>query len=269
MSFLPIADAGIPFLFGSATGASMVGSVVSATNVDDCQFDLTLLQHPTATFRVTCLNYVVSIAPDMVARFSTINGGDSLETLNTGGLATFSPSPFTQVSYIDAGEAYLTYTGAIDASPLQETFAFLIEVWVDPAEGLDFEATYGQNSRAYVSGYQRNRIHYSQLFSYETGPLVADFNGAMKPGRVITSALWQTWNGSNVIMSEPAASEDFRKVGIKITAQIGGFAIIKCSATLDNGQVLVQQFQVNVQWAPVYYPANWIIGPQSVEWVAP
>ena len=127
----------------------------------------------------------------------------------------------------------------------------------------------GSATTANVSAYQRNRVQVSNLFSYETRTLTANLNGILPVGETLVRALWQTWNGSNGIMSNPTVSDDERKASIKIMAQIGGFAIIKGSFTTDTGDTYVQQFQVNVQWAPVYYPGNWVIGPQSVEWVAP
>ena len=127
----------------------------------------------------------------------------------------------------------------------------------------------GSVTTANVSAYQRNRVQVSNLFSYETRTLNANLNGIIPKGAQIVDALWQTWNGSNVIMSNPQASSDQRSASIKIMAQIGGFAIIKGSFTTDSGDVYVQQFRVNIQWAPVYYPGSWVIGPQQVQWTAP
>ena len=123
---------------------------------------------------------------------------------------------------------------------------------------------YGQVTKSYVSGYNRNRVHVTNLYAYEKRPLVADFNGAMVPERLIETATWQTWNNSNVIMSNPLISDDQRSCSIDIMAQIGGWAVIKCSVTLDDGGILVQQYRVNVDWAPIYNPGSWLIGPQTL-----
>ncbi len=115
-----------------------------------------------------------------------------------------------------------------------------------------------------LSAYQRARVKVADLFSYETRTLTANLNGLLPKEEVVVNALWQTWNGSNVVMSDPEIAEDQRSASIEIMAQIGGRGVIKGSFTTDTGKIYVQQFCVNVNWAPVYYPGNWVIGPQQV-----
>lgn len=263
MPFIPIADAGVPFQFGSTGGPAMVGSVISATNADNPSFDLTLTLNPSANFRVTPLNYLLIGTPVTVATFYTVDGGDSLQTPNVGGAAAFLPSPIIMQSFIESGEAYLSFVGANAAGALQETFAFLAEVWVDDAPGDQCEE-FGQVTRSYVSGYNRSRVHLGTLYAPETRCLVADFNGALPKSRTIVSAVWQTWQGWVAIMSNPRVIEDGRAVSILLRAQMPGPFIMRCAATLDNGEVYVQQFRIQVLCAPLYNTSGWINGPSEV-----
>lgn len=108
----------------------------------------------------------------------------------------------------------------------------------------------GRTTIAYVSGYQRDRIHRSRLVRGEDRPLVANFNGAIGPDRTIVSAIWRCDQPYAVAMADARIVDDGRSTAVDITAQYGSLARIKCQVTLDNGEVYNQLFVVRVQNAP-------------------
>ncbi len=125
-------------------------------------------------------------------------------------------------------------------------------------------AEVGRVTRAYVSGYARNRIHVSRLYRYEKRCLVANFNGAISAARTIVSATWQTTNYSGAVMSDGRITEDGKETTILIATQVAGLASIKCSVTLDNGEIYTQLFRLDVLGAPYYTGDTQVTGPASV-----
>jgi hypothetical protein len=75
--------------------------------------------------------------------------------------------------------------------------------------------------------------------------LVADFNGALPKGRTIASVIWRCAQGFPVVMSD--AVIDGRATRIQVSAQYPGVGAFKCEATMDNGEVYAQAFQVCVR----------------------
>ena len=110
-------------------------------------------------------------------------------------------------------------------------------------------AELGRVTRAFVSGYQRTRVHRSRLVRGEKRCLIADFNGAIPEGRTITSVTWRTTQNSAAILSEAAVVDGGRKARVMLEAGIG-CAQVKCDVTLDNGEVYNQRFDVLVQPDP-------------------
>ncbi len=123
-------------------------------------------------------------------------------------------------------------------------------------------AELGRVTRAYVSGYARDRVHVSRLYRYEKRCLVANFNGAIPAARTIASATWQTTNYSGSVMSDAVITG--RETSITIATQMAGSANIKCSVTLDNGEIYTQLFRLDVQGAPYYMGDTQVTGPASV-----
>lgn len=109
---------------------------------------------------------------------------------------------------------------------------------------------YGRATRAFVSGYQRDRVHQSRLVRGEKRCLVANFNGAIPPGRTIASAIWRCDQPYAVAMAAGRIFENDRSTAVDITAQYGNRARIKCQVTLDNGEVYNQLFMVRVFTSP-------------------
>lgn len=107
---------------------------------------------------------------------------------------------------------------------------------------------FGRVTKALVSGYQRDRVHYGSLIRGEKRKLVANFNGAFDAERTIESATWRTTQNWGVYMAD--AEIDGRSTQITITAQWGNNALVKCEVTLDNGEVYNQLFALRVQVSP-------------------
>jgi hypothetical protein len=116
-------------------------------------------------------------------------------------------------------------------------------------------AELGRVTRAYVSGYQRDRVHASRLVRGEIRCLVANFNGAIPSARSIASVTWRCEQTYTVAMANARITG--REVAVDITAQLQGCAWVKCVATLDNGEAYTQMFRLAVCAAP------WFDGEQS------
>lgn len=140
-----------------------------------------------------------------------------------------------------------------------------ITLTVDPVSAIDRiypPSNLGRSTKAYVSGYERGRIHQSVMFANEVRPLVADFTGAVEKGRVIAEATWDTWQGYSAFMSLPTLTDTV--AGITLGFQYPGRGSIRCTATLDNGEKLVQQFAIRVKSAPYYQGDYYLTGPSRV-----
>ncbi len=103
---------------------------------------------------------------------------------------------------------------------------------------------------AYVSGYDRTRVHQSCVVRGEKRTLLANFNGAMPADAVIASATWRTNQNSAAILSDGELSANERSTSVQLLAGWGGAAWVKVDATLDTGEVLTQVFVIRVQSAP-------------------
>lgn len=108
----------------------------------------------------------------------------------------------------------------------------------------------GRTTTAYVSGYQLDRVHQSQLVRGSARQLVANFNGAIPAESLIVSAVWRCLIPQAAFMSNALISEDQRSTSVKIVAQIGDGSTVKCQVTLDTGEVYNQVFWIRVYTAP-------------------
>lgn len=120
----------------------------------------------------------------------------------------------------------------------------------------------GRASTAYASGYYRDRVHVTQVYANEIRPLIANFGGALNKGRAIASATWDTYQGAFASLATPTLTETTATV--VMAAQYSGNAVIRCTATLDNGEKIVQQFYIDVLPAPVYQGEVYVTGPSRV-----
>lgn len=119
-----------------------------------------------------------------------------------------------------------------------------------------------RNTTAYVSAYERDRIHRTRLYAYEKCRLTADFNGALEPDEAIVSATWQTQYTNSVVMSDAEATA--RATSVLVGSQYAGPSILKCTVTLADGQLRVQQFRIEVLSQPIYLGDTWVSGPLSL-----
>lgn len=108
----------------------------------------------------------------------------------------------------------------------------------------------GRVTRAYVSGFQRDRIHRSNLIRGEQRCLAAEFRGAIAAARTIVSCQWMCQQPYAVFMTSP------RIVGtecaVTINAQAASWAWLKCVAILDNGEQYTQLFFVTIKSSPYF-----------------
>jgi hypothetical protein len=110
----------------------------------------------------------------------------------------------------------------------------------------------GPTSRANASAYQRTRIHDTRLMLGESRCLVANFNGAIASDATITSVTWRCDYGYVAIMSNARIQPDNRSSAVNVLANWIGDSIIRCEATLENGEVYIQPFRIDVSGDPIF-----------------
>ncbi len=121
-----------------------------------------------------------------------------------------------------------------------------------------------RNDTVYASRYSRTPVQVSQFYPNEARTITVDFNGAMDADRLIESATFKTFQRNTVVMSDPTLTDDQRKANLKIKAQIGGPAVVQCTAVLDNGDVLNQQWRIEVTPTQIYTGTTWDQGPDTI-----
>lgn len=107
-------------------------------------------------------------------------------------------------------------------------------------------AELGRVTRIYASGYERARVHDGQLVRGESRCLVVEFSGAIPPARTVGSVTWRCVDPSVVVMSNARIQPGARSVAIDVRANWPSDTLIKCEATLDNGEVYVQLIHLSV-----------------------
>jgi hypothetical protein len=91
-----------------------------------------------------------------------------------------------------------------------------------------------------------------------------NINGASPKGTKIIKAVFETWGLPQVLMSGGTISADQRSASILIAAQMGGRAILKATAFMDDGSEIPQNYNINVQFAPIYQGTVWTTGPNNI-----
>jgi hypothetical protein len=119
----------------------------------------------------------------------------------------------------------------------------------------------GRATRCYVSAHDRARVHDSRLVRGEKRCLVADYNGAISAARVIASIIWRCYDGYAVAMSNARILDGSRQVAVDISANWPGCEWLQCEAMLDNGEVYVQRFRVDVRDYPCFDVPPVVSGP--------
>lgn len=110
----------------------------------------------------------------------------------------------------------------------------------------------GRVSKAYASAHYRTRIHAVRLMSGESRCLVAEFSGAISASRSIASVVWRCDMPSVARMANARIQSNGTSSAVDLTAGYPGTAIIRCEATLDNGEVYVQPFHVAAMSDPLF-----------------
>lgn len=96
-----------------------------------------------------------------------------------------------------------------------------------------------------VSAFARNRIAERRMMIGDSYCLVIDFNGAMDPVRTIASfALEQAADA--VLTASNRIQSTSRSVSFDVAAVNVGTDLVRCTATMDNGDVWVQTVHFTV-----------------------
>lgn len=128
----------------------------------------------------------------------------------------------------------------------------------------DLSTEYGRATRIVVSGYDRSRVHASVLSRGEKRVLVVSIKGATPVARTIASARFQCTTGANLVMSNARLSNDKREAGIDLQAGCAGRAGLRCTLTLDDGDVMVQLAAITVQDMCGFTPSPMPNGPTDL-----
>lgn len=102
---------------------------------------------------------------------------------------------------------------------------------------------------AYISRFQRSRVHRSRHVRGDAFTLTADANGALESGATVASVVFRVDNPGAVIFG--SASIDDRSASVECTAGVG-FAQVKAEITSSDGDVVTQLFEISVQDAPYF-----------------
>jgi hypothetical protein len=106
---------------------------------------------------------------------------------------------------------------------------------------------------AYVSAYQRSRIHQSRLYRYEQRTLAANFAGALSDDVTVKCVDWFCMDPGIAVMSDAVCTDTTGSV--TVIASEAGRARLKCQAELTDGSYLTQLFVLDSLPAP-YFPGE-------------
>lgn len=123
----------------------------------------------------------------------------------------------------------------------------------------------GQVSQANVSAFDRTRVKDVRLAMGEKRPLVANLNGAMPAARTIASVKWRCDFGYVAIMANARIQDDNRSTAVDITANWIGESMIRCEATLDDGEIFISRYHVAVYGDPIFMPNTSTNGPLELD----
>jgi len=120
----------------------------------------------------------------------------------------------------------------------------------------------GRVTKCIVSAFNRDRVHYGQIYSPEKRQLLTDFNGALPAGVTITKATWNTQDNWTGVMSAPVV--DGRRCSVIVQAQIDGACCIRLDAELSNGERYCQWHVIRILPARYVVNDNWTTGPKQL-----
>lgn len=101
---------------------------------------------------------------------------------------------------------------------------------------------------AYVSRFQRTRVHRARYIRGEAFTLAVNCNASLAPGAEIASIDWQVQNPNVAILG--TASKTARSGTVECTTGTGGGTVVKATITADDGAVLTQLFEIGVSGQP-------------------
>lgn len=262
MAWVPIQSSGIGFTFtptGSFDpGVAMVASVVAGTDVGGSTGSWVLNEFADpALLRITAQSFSSNDVAGFPAKFNWQPDDSDVTNDNAVDNPTFwEPSPFEigPVTQVTFSFGFQEQSG---------TFQFLIEVWEDEPPAQTGCEELGRVTRAYVSGYDRARVHTATVRRQERRCVVANFNGAIPPGRSIVSVVWRCTSPWVTYMRDPSIIE--RDAQVVVDFQNPGWGALKATVTLDNGEIYNQTFEYTVRDAP-WFMENYapVAGPYTV-----
>lgn len=120
--------------------------------------------------------------------------------------------------------------------------------------------------KGYASAYSARQDQTCRVRRFQQRSLVADFNGAIEPGRTIESVTWECTSPWITYMEDAAVSAGQRSVSVTVQFNYGGTGAIKAAVTLDDQTQLNYEFFFAVQDCPMYPSAtyNSANGPYSL-----
>lgn len=122
----------------------------------------------------------------------------------------------------------------------------------------------GRTTTAYMSGYNRSRIHQCALYAGEVRQLGLQANGCIPVGETVASVVWDTWNTDVAVLGAGAIEDSERAVNIDLKAQCCGRASVRCILTTSGGGKYVQWYSIRVLEAPVMTGDTWVNGQSHV-----
>lgn len=115
----------------------------------------------------------------------------------------------------------------------------------------------GRTTRIYVTGYNLCRVASTRVRRFAKRCLVADFNGAIPKGSLITQVTWECTSPWSTIMSNPRVIIGQRKVAVDVSFNFAGWGGVKASVLLDNGETYNAEGSFTVLDAPLYPSATY------------
>lgn len=98
-----------------------------------------------------------------------------------------------------------------------------------------------------VSAYKPDRLSRVRMMVGAKQCLVVDFNGALSKDRTIQSVEWKADTGFYFKTSNPRIESNGRRAAIDIEATDYGWGYLRCTATLDNGEIAVNTTHIDVK----------------------
>jgi hypothetical protein len=124
--------------------------------------------------------------------------------------------------------------------------------------------SYGQVTTVYASAYRRSGVHLTQVYPMEKRRMEFRYNGMLLPEEVITSARFNMFVPSSVLMEDAEISEDQKTASVEIQASYAGRISIRCQVTTDLGNVYPQLVAIQVMRGPWYQDPYPVIGPSQL-----